>query len=96
VRKSQYQKIVAHHEAGHAVVARLLGVGIAQAFGRGRKPVGSDAGNVITESASFKAKSTPYYREALRIDLTAGNERASEGTGRNQTMLIMRGRSSAG
>ena len=28
MRKSQYQKIVAHHEAGHAVVARLLGVGI--------------------------------------------------------------------
>ena len=69
LRKSQYQKIVAHHEAGHAVIARLLGVGIRQAFGRGRKPLGDDAGNVITESASFKAKGTPYYREALRIDL---------------------------
>jgi hypothetical protein len=27
---------------------------------------------------------------------TPGNQRASEGTGRNQTILIMRGRSSAG
>lgn len=69
MRKSQYQKIVAHHEAGHAVVARLLGVGIAEAFGRGRKQVGSDAGSVNTESASFRAKGTPYYREAIRIDL---------------------------
>jgi hypothetical protein len=32
VRKSQYQNIVATHEAGHAVIARLLGVGIKQAL----------------------------------------------------------------
>ena len=51
------------------MVARLLGVGIAQAFGRGSKPVNGDAGNVSTECSSFKAKGTPYYRESLRIDL---------------------------
>jgi len=35
-------------------------------------------------------------KDAAGPDGTAWNERASEGTGKNQTLLIMRGRSSAG
>jgi hypothetical protein len=31
VRKSEREKLIAHHEAGHAVVARLLGVGMTYA-----------------------------------------------------------------
>ena len=74
MRKSQFQKTVAYHEAGHAVVARLLGVEIKHAFGSsggGRRPIqgGSAHGNVTTHSARHLARGTPAYRQALKTDI---------------------------
>jgi hypothetical protein len=74
MRKSQFQKTVAHHEAGHAVVARLLGVEIAQAFGSDGKRLkqthhsGDAHGNVVTRSAAYVARGTPGFRAGLKAD----------------------------
>src|SRR6266853_514956 len=58
-----YPKAVAYHEAGHAVIARLLNVETTETF--------SDhaSGHVQTPSLSFKEQGTPAFKEALLTDM---------------------------
>jgi hypothetical protein len=47
-------------------------------------------------TVQFQSVTLASHSVTAGPDGSAGNERASEGTERNQTILIMRGRSSAG
>jgi hypothetical protein len=72
MRKSQFEKVLAYHEAGHAVAARVVGVEIVDAFSGGKPKEISNGvqsrGSVRTLSASSKTRGTPAFRQALWID----------------------------
>jgi len=61
------KKVVAYHEAGHAVAARLLGVTITETKVRLKRDEPSI--HVQTRSAGDAARGTPAFRKGLEADI---------------------------
>jgi cell division protease FtsH len=57
------RRIAAYHEAGHAVCARLLGVTIVEAKGKGKRL------HVLSRSAGHDARGMPDFRRGLESDI---------------------------